>query len=227
MIKALTTSFIRDALHFLKAEKEFFGSDSKNKEKKAQSYFSSLALGRYLASMTAVDFLDDMKKTVKIMKGSVEVKIQESKMIEAIAHYFLNEFPEIFDQIDKKHFELSDDEKKKHLQKLLDSELHFFSALRDLLKYYSVQEMSENIMVFLRDLYNCPRIVVQSPVESNRKTKTDIRNHFLKKHPQTFIAFSINPQLLGGIRFFIDGEVKDLTWFSKLQDFHTLYTLQY
>ncbi|MDZ4217285.1 MAG: hypothetical protein U1C97_03135, partial [Candidatus Gracilibacteria bacterium] len=65
----------------------------------------------------------------------------------------------------------------------------------------------------------------QSPIECDRETKDAIRRHFGLKLPKSFVAFSINAQLIGGIRFFIDGKVVDRSWFSRIQAIHRLKEL--
>ena len=119
-------------------------------------------------------------------------------------------------------YELPDAEQRDRLLKFFPQKSVFFSTLRSTLLIRSSQEITEDIVFFLREFLLSPRLIVQSPLECDLKTKHDIRAYLAKSYPKSFVSFSVNKQLIGGIRFFVDGKVDDLSWFSRIQALHSL-----
>ena len=217
MTSELLSALTKDVLHLLKKEQGFFGLSEDQRRQKAP------ALSQYLGKMSQEDFVQDLELTLKALRGGA--KLADSRMAQALAGYFLKDFPAVFDQLDRRFYALSEKEQQAKLQELLPEKAVFFSSLRYLLQVLSVQEVTENIVNLLTELFDSPRIVVQSPVECDRETKQQVRAYFADQHPQSFVAFSVNAQLIGGIRFFVNGKVQDLSWFSKIQHIKQLSQL--
>jgi hypothetical protein len=217
MITDLTSALTKDIISFLKKETGFFALNTEQRQQKAP------ALSTYFADMSEEDFVNDLERTVKASRG--EAPLAESKMIQKMGKYFSIDFPAIFDQLDRDFYRMSAEDQQKKLEGLFSDKAHFFDALKYQISLLSMQEMTEAIVTFLRDLHGSPRILVQSPAECKTEIKTEIRQHFLQEHPNSFVAFSFNAQLIGGIRFFVDGKVQDLSWFSKIESIKRLSNL--
>lgn len=217
MIHTLTAALIKDIISFLKKEKDFLKLSAEEQEKKAPS------ISAVLAGMNEEEFVNDLEITVKVLRDSANMS--ESKIIHSITEYFLKDFPQIFDELDSQFYRLAESGQEQKLRQLLPEQGRFFAALRNVLLVQSSQELTESLVAVLNKIYESPRILIQSPVECSRETKTAIRQHFAEKYPQSFVAFSINAQLIGGTRFFIDGKVEDRSWFSKIQAIHRLSEL--
>lgn len=212
---SLFSSFIQDLLIFLKQEKGFFGQDPEKRKEAAEKFFGFSAVAEYLAKATESDFVDDLKDALKLLRENPD--LQSKHLAHVFAQYFLVQFPQGFDQLDAGFYKSSEAAQKTKLQELFPGNTLFFRQLRNAVGVNSIQETAEEIVAFLKELYGSPRIIVQSPLECDRATKADIRNHFQTSSPNSFVVFHVNQQLIGGIRFFVDGKVNDLSWFSKVQ----------
>ena len=213
MIESFISSLIQDILMLLRPQKDFFGLDKVKRAQIAEDYSGSKVLADYLSHVSEAAFVDDLHTALKEKKGP---------LVQLLADYFLREFPLVFDQLNSQFYRLSGPERKKFAESLFPKNTAFTSTAQEYLLLMSYQEISENIVVFLKECYDSPRIMVQSPLETDSKTKTEIRQYFSKTFPRSFVTFSINSQLIGGIRFFVDGKVDDLSWFSKIQAIRSL-----
>jgi len=214
MISDLTSALIKDTIAFLKQEKGFLSLSADQRQQKAPAYAA------LLDGMSESDFVNDLERTLKVLKGSLAAR--DSRLMQSLGRYFCKDFPAVFDQLDRDFYRLPDADQASKIEALLPEKERFFGVLRHYVSLYSPQEMTETIIGFLADIANSPRILVQSPVECDRETKTGIRQHFAQDHSTSFVAFSVNPQLIGGIRFFVDGKVDDHSWFSKIQSLNRL-----
>jgi F0F1-type ATP synthase delta subunit len=215
MMQSLFTSYIQDLLLFLKQEKGFFQQDADKRQSSAQKHFGFSSVAEYLSKASEASFVDDLKDALKLLKENPDV--EKKHLAESFARYFLDEFPKAFDQLNASFYRSSEAHQKSKLLELFQGNTTFFRQLRDILHVNSVQETSEDIVAFLKELFDSPRIIVQSPLECDEKTKAEVRAHFHAQYPKSFVVFHVNSQLIGGIRFFVDGKVNDHSWFSKVQ----------
>lgn len=219
MIELLTSALIEDLLVFLQQHRDYFGLDQKKRLELATAALGKSAFASFLSTVSEKQFVDDLTSALKFLKQQAQ---PTSGLLKALAQYLLNDFPENFDQLDRQFFAKSEAERKTTLTKLFPEKSRLSTTIRDYLFVYSPQEIGEAIVFFLREVLQSPRIIIQSPLECDTETKSSIRKNFREKYPQSFIVFSVNTQLIGGIRFFVDGKVDDLSWFSKVQQLHAL-----
>ena len=165
MIKTLTSALIKDLLGFLKSEKEYFSLAPKRRQALSKDYFGSNYFSEYISKLTPESFVDDLSLTIKVLKKSPKVKAIDSLLIKSISDYFVADFGGFFDQLNKDYYIKTNSEKDKFLEDLFSKNIYFFQVLKDHLLKLSIQELTEIIVSFLNDLYNSPRIVVQSPRE--------------------------------------------------------------
>ncbi len=214
MIKTLTSAALKDLVSFLKANSDFM---SMNEEQRAQK---APAIAAMVQGMNAEELLNDLKITVKVIKGSALAA--DSKIVQSIGRYFVKDFPKAFDELTSIFYSSSAAQQVQKLEELFSEKAEFFKALKQVLAVESPQEVTEHVIHFLTEVFSSPRILVQSPLECELETKTSIRAHYIKEYPQSFVAFSVNPQLIGGIRFFVDGDVVDHSWFARIGDIRKL-----
>lgn len=214
MITTLTTAALKDLVSYLKEHPDFMSLQQEERAQKAPA-ISSMVQG-----MDEAALLEDLKTTVKVIKGSSLAV--ESQIAQALGRYFVIDFPEIFDQLSGAFHTDTAEKQMARLDELFPEKASFFTSLKQVLMVESPQEMSEYIIQYLTEVFSSPRILVQSPVDCTLETKSSIRNHYRKEYPQSFVAFSVNPQLIGGIRFFVDGDVVDHSWFARIGDIRKL-----
>lgn len=214
MFHSLTVAILKDLITVLKKEKGFMGLSEDQRTAKAP------AVAALVKGMNEEQLLEDIKTTVKVIKGSAMAK--ESQIAQALGRYFTTDFPQVFDQLGNAFFHAPQAER---LQEVFPEQAAFYNTLKQVLMVESAQELTEQIVQYLSDVFQSPRILVQSPVECDQETKTAIRAHYFKEYPQSFVAFSVNPQLIGGIRFFVDGQVVDHSWFARIGEIRKLRDL--
>lgn len=68
---------------------------------------------------------------------------------------------------------------------------------------------------------NVPYILVQTPISLSEDQKTEIVNDLKAQYPLSPVTFSVNKNLIGGLRVLIDGKAKDYSWLSIINKFTT------
>lgn len=199
MLDELLSALIADLLSFLKKEKGFVTLLKGKREALSMSALGIKTFSQYLSNLDEEGFVEDLRLCMALRKGVKEKTC--GGLIQNLQRFFVEEFPEL---------------------KEIPSSSRFGKTLQHAVSRLSSQEVNEEILTFLEHYFNAPRILVQSPLPVDEKTRHEIRQRFLKTHPTSFPVFSVNAQLIGGIRFFINGKVKDYTWFSKVQKIHNL-----
>lgn len=58
---------------------------------------------------------------------------------------------------------------------------------------------------------------LQIATQVDTQTRLAIRSDFYKKHPNTILIISVQPDLLGGVRLFKNNTVVDMSWNAQLQ----------
>ncbi len=202
MIHLLLISLVKDVFSSFEKEKAFFSK---------------------LGIFSQEEALKDLPALLEFLRRGVVTK--HAHFTNALAKYFLEDFTLRFDQLDQAFYALHYEEQQKKLETLFPESTTFFSELKRQLLFSSPQEITEKIASFLRQLSPTPLIVIQSPVFLDAAFKKQIRAEMQKTHPRSFVSFQVNAQLMGGLRVFLDGQVIDNSWFSRVQKIRQLPTL--
>ncbi|MDF2378686.1 MAG: F0F1 ATP synthase subunit delta [Candidatus Gracilibacteria bacterium] len=217
MITDLTAAALYDLVGVLKQHPDFL---QKSEDEKAT--FPAVA-GMLKDISTQDELLEALAGASAFLKGS-ESGVG-NPLLQAMARFFTLDFPTLFDQLDKSFYYSTRADQEKTLNDMIPEKSAFYDALKNHLLVGSPQELTESIIEFLQNIYESPRLLVQSSTECDRATKTEIRGHFAQQYAQSIVQFSVNTQLIGGIRFFVDGQVDDHSWFGRIQDIKRLETL--
>ncbi|MEZ4087238.1 MAG: F0F1 ATP synthase subunit delta [Candidatus Gracilibacteria bacterium] len=215
----LTTlgSFLRDALKLMKDEQGFMKMDESARRTAIQKHLGDYprAFVDYLATVKEATFLEQVHGSINFMNDGF---LPENKqLLEALADYAAKEFATKLDLFDRSFFFESEEKQLAMLKEVFPGGSFFRKAMRDYVLGSTYQEISEEAQKFLRDFKEEPTIIVQSSQEIDKGIRQEVRAHFAKKHPYSFLEFQINPQIIGGLRVFIDGKVMDHSWLSKIQ----------
>lgn len=218
MMHALIPSLMKDYVELLLSEPRFFDLSPEKKASLIMTGIGSKALGQALLAIPDEDqFLEDFRKTLSFLRNEEK---SSSELVKSLAQYLLSEFFNVFDHLEKTFYNLPYPSQQKTLRELLPTNTIFFEQLRSILERASLQELGDSIIDFLQKIMKSPLILIQSPIECSPSLKTEIRKTISPNYPHSFALFSINPLLIGGIRIFIDGNVEDHSWFSKIQNLH-------
>ncbi len=208
MIHLLLISLVKDVFSSFVQEKAFFSK---------------------LGISSQEDALKDLPVLLEFLRHGGQVRRGGSAKHElfsnALAKYFLEEFALRFDQLDQAFYAMTSEQQQKRLELLFPESTTFFSELKHQLLFSSPQEVTEKIIAFLRQLSASALILVQSPVFLEAAFKQQIREQMQKDYPRSFVSFQVNAQLMGGLRVFLDGEVIDNSWFSRVQKIRQLSSL--
>lgn len=217
MLKTLGAAAMQDIIGMLSREEKFFTFDAATRKtvfKKALSSYSE-AFAHYMTSVSEKQFLADVERAIQVITGLE--RPAKNGFLDALASDISLELGRALDQLNSDFFFLDYDERMKKLTALLPGKSALARYTRDLFVEGTYQGITEMANTALNTLKELPVIVVQSPVELSMQQRTDIRKSFLDKYPFSFTEFQINPQIIGGMRVFVNGQVTDHSWLAKVQ----------
>lgn len=200
----------------LKKEEQFFTFDVTKRQATIEALLPSCpaSFEAYLKGVSVDQFMKDLKQALDVFEGFYG---SESKLLEALALYIAQDLGKALDQLDSDFFFMDYTERLKRLNELIlgASSLHRLSV--EFFASSTYQEVTQMASDALAQIKAIPTIVIQTPVELEASKRTMIRERFLQKHPICFPEFQINPQIIGGMRILVNGEVEDHSWMAKIQ----------
>lgn len=198
MIKDIISLTLKDIVFLIKENPEFFQENKTSREgilKKSKELPKSIS--EYLVKVEESKVLEDIKSIVTLVTSEDQAK---SDLTDAIVEYLTSDLIEAVD----KYYAGGSIEKA-----------YLSDELSSYLKNYTEQEVTTEIYSVVSKFKEIPLIIVQLSAEG--ANKTSIRKHFSKDFPCAVVEFQQNSDLLGGIKVFVNGEVKDYSWASKVK----------
>jgi len=217
MLKTVGASALKDIVGVLKKNEAFFSGASGERKKTIFQYLPDYPAPfvSYLSAVSESDFLSDLEEYLKALDGLPASA--DSGFLNALIHFISHELGGRLDQLDSEFFFSDYSARQAHLKKQLPREDFLSNALLQLFLESTYQELSTSAHDTINELIQIPTIVVQSPVELDSKQRKAMRESFLSSHSNSFVEYQINPQLIGGMRVFVQGEVVDHSWLGKVQ----------
>lgn len=218
MFLSFLGSFLRDALKLMKDEQGFTGRSENERRDLIKKHLGDdypVALSDYLATVKEESFMQQVKGAIDYLNDGL---MPENKLLlDALMDYVAKEFAPKLDLFDRQFFFADEEVQMQKLNEVFPGNSSFQRAVRDVILGSTYQEITEQAQQMLRNYKEQPTIVVQSSQEMNQSMRQEVRAFFAKEHPYSFVEFQINPQIIGGLRVFIDGQVMDHSWLSKIQ----------
>ena len=217
MLKEIGGSILKDSIGVLSKEKQFFTLDAGARKKVIEASLPGYpeCLVDYLTSSKEEDFLSDMKFSIQVFAGMTTAA--KNDLLSAIATYISVVVGPKLDELNSDFFFKDYQLRKEALKDLFPGTSILDSTIRSIFIESTYQEISSSAFAAIDGLVNIPTVVVQSPVELSAEYRKNIREYFINKESFSFIEFQINPQIIGGMRVFIDGKVVDNSWLAKIQ----------
>lgn len=212
MFHELIAATIYETLSFLVKNPRSLGKDG-GKEAEALP----TPIKNYLATTTEADFLHDLKGACAYLKKG-KVKNAKNGLLLAVLEILTRGLAvrmDLLAEADSASLQ-SDAQKTTLITKMIKSPTLDSHALRKLLLRRSYQELNNAIANLARALTDRPLLVVQSPRPIAVELKKTIRDHFEQEHHLSFPIFQVNKQLIGGLRVFNGGRVRDHSWFARV-----------
>lgn len=156
------------------------------------------------------------------LKNPKQTEIRENKFFKALSNFLSNELAMKIDYMDGQFYLMGRNERREVVEKLIPTDSSLAHALKDILINFTYQQLTDEINKLAQKISEVPYFLVQSPTEINMELKREIRKKLSGKNPYTLPVFQINKKLIGGIRIFEDGKVKDHSWLSRVLHFTSL-----
>lgn len=195
MVIRLYQALIADTLRFLDSHRTFF--DGQETERSALLEASTLPrpVQKVLLGSTAAQFMEEMA----LVQRYVSDGDASGRLAVALALILSKDLGDVLDKVSEVSYQGA-----------------FGAEMQQIAAHFTYQEVAEEVQQFLEACTNVPYIVVQSPFALSAPMRSEMRAHFQKEHKLCFPVFTVNKQLIGGIRVFIDGETQDLSWISRI-----------
>jgi len=226
MLLELSTAIITDLAKILKEDSGFMSASAEKRLEGIHHHYGQTyphSISEYMSTVTAEEFMKDVKAVLEF--GKDEGIEKECGVYEAVAAYLSKEFGRKLDELDSRFFFEGLAKRQEKLSHLFPGKSFFSHFMREIFVEGTYQELAENAYIALKTVKDIPTILVQSPVELETALKKEIRENFFEKYSYSFAEFQINPQVIGGMRVFIDGKLMDDSWLSKIQKLSS-YSIQ-
>ena len=216
MLKLIGAAALKDSIGMLKSEKDFFQKDASARktamEAKLPGYPKSFV--DYMARVSEEQFLAETKEAIQVFGGFA--RAEQLGLLEAIAVYISEDLGVALDKLNSAFFFMKLDERERKLEELFPGHTSLVTTVRAMFSESTYQEVTAMATSALTTIKEVPVVVIQTPLELPSSERAKIRTEFNAKHPGSFAEFQTNPQIIGGMRVFINGDVADHSWLAKI-----------
>ncbi|PIR55404.1 hypothetical protein COU74_01200 [Candidatus Peregrinibacteria bacterium CG10_big_fil_rev_8_21_14_0_10_36_19] len=216
------TALVQKLVTFLNENHNFFELKESEKSKKLESLSVPVQFKQYLEKADANSFMLDLKVVVQFIQDSKNAVLKENSFFKALLKFITEDLARKIDHLDGNFYLLPKQERVEIVDKLINADSQLAETLKEILTNFTYQQIANEIQELGKRIANTPYILVQSPREIDNELKKDIRMALSKENPLSFPTFQINRKLIGGIRVFQDGKVKDHSWISRVLRFTSL-----
>ncbi len=174
-----------------------------------------------LLSSVLIDLITLLKESPKFF----ELSESERKSLLS-KHHYSHELAQYLEQVKLGGF-LSDMEEitKNLLMSPFKQNRSIGIKMLELLSTYFDYDLDVRLEEIIEESDGQHYILVQSPIKLEAAMKDDIREHLVKKYPNSSPVFVVNKTLIGGLRIYIDGKTEDLSWISKINILTSINTI--
>lgn len=219
MFQDFFTNIVYELTYFLKKHPDAL----ENKTVVEKSTKIPEPLKKYLSEVKEKAFLKDIQTLVSFINQPEQVDIKGNKLILATIELLTRGLGIRLDMMaESTNYDL--EYQTELANKLIKSDSNISASLRRLLVQYSYQEISSGIANLSRDAAGEKLLIIQSPRTIDIELKKEIRSHFEKHNPHLFPIFQVNKNLIGGMRVFNGGELKDNSWFARVTQLTSITT---
>lgn len=220
MLAQVNHAIIAEILVFLKENQTFF------EDKSGKDALEKLTLPKpvkeYLLQADADQFVAEFSELVRFITGSVRKQelgsLMENQLLKAIVKFWSFDVMDHLDVLTTDFYLKSKKDQLNQLADLVLGEGMVSDALRDLIATASAQELAKHVREFVGQVLASPLIVVQTPREVAYEFKKEIREQLRAEYGDGSLpVFQINRNLIGGMRVFVDSEVKDFSWLGRIK----------
>lgn len=213
MINNTILALLQDILTFLKKEKNFFAQ--KEADRLAIAEKTTLfpqSISAYLARTNEKTLLKNIQEITEFINTKKSERPNLSgDLAKAIAEFCINDLPT--------HFNIKNFNANKQF-------IGKFGQNLDTLYASAVEkEVLTMAQEFTSLVFKTPFIVIQSPVVLEPEFKKSIQTELKKQHPHGIPTFSVNKNLIGGLRIFVDGKTSDHSWISQINKLTSLINI--
>lgn len=222
MLNDFLTALTHEMVRFLAKHPDFFKGKEADREKALENVRMPAPFKHYLAHRKAADFMSDMQLVVSYIHSAKSAKIEGNAFFKAVVEFFTGPFAAKLDKLNSDFYGFKEKDQWTVASELIKSDSLVAGTLRALLVRRTYQELSTGLVNLTKRVVGSAFVIVQAPREVSTELKKEIRHTLVKENPLSFPVFQINKKLIGGIRVFKDGDVKDLSWVSRVQQFISL-----
>lgn len=221
MFRSLLNAILLELCEFVRKHPDLLTQPKEAREKKLESIKVPTPFKSYLAEVSEKEFLNDLGRVVAFVREGQMNSIKKSLFFRAFVEFLTHSLAFRIDVMSTA-YNMDQSHRDALAHKLITGENGIGEALRNLLLTYTYQELATAITELTQGVADAPFIVVQSPREMDLELKKEIREKLTQNHPLSFPVFQINRQLIGGFRVFINGEVIDHSWISRVLRFTSI-----
>ena len=216
MLDRFIQALLQEIIQILIQKPNFFELESSDKKEFLKELRIPSTVKEYLEETSLENFLTDTRQFVEYTKNR-NLTLSENNLLKAVANFLVNSFANDIYALPVEYFKLGSNEQKAIVEKLITSDSMLGTTLREILVNNSAQEISNNVQQFLHATIKTPLVIIQSPVEIEAEAKKEMQKQISEElEIPCFPIFQVNRNLIGGLRIFVNGVVKDYSWIKSI-----------
>ncbi|MFA5854869.1 MAG: F0F1 ATP synthase subunit delta [Candidatus Gracilibacteria bacterium] len=218
MLNSLLTALLYEVLGFASHHPDFLTLEAGQREELLADFKMPTALKHYLAHTNEKHFMQDLRLLLSMLTGTSQnsLSIKGNLFFKAVLEFLSTTFAGKLDELPNKFYLLPAVKRMEEVEKLIESDSLIARALKDLLANNSYQEIASFLEQFSKAVTDSDMVLVQMPRDIEPALKKEIREALSEKYPLSFPKFQVNRELIGGLRVFVNGKTKDLSWFARI-----------
>lgn len=209
MLNDILIALIYDILKFLSSNKDFFQkSDDEKSKLLEESTLLPNEFNAFLIGLNEKELFQEIKEILDFVSSHDENHSVKSELAKAFSLFCINQVPKDLDNYTPDQPNVFTGKFGKHLGILYASTVE--------------KQVIDLFQSFISMVFDSPFIVVQTPILLDKEQKQTIRSEIQSNHPHSIPTFSVNKNLIGGLRVFINGKTHDHSWISKINNLTSL-----
>lgn len=221
MILELLTGLLRDSIEL--ARQDFFSLSRRERELTARSVLGDEypeALVVYFASISPEQYERDALGAVSYLRTG-KVPEAAAGLLLALNGFLVADFGFLLDGVSGDFYSLPVEDRLKLLSLPNVESSQLYRAAYDILVRENYHSVASAVQRFVSTVGQGTSLLIQIPRPMSGEDKKTIRQSVLKSHPDSFLVFAVEPSILGGLRFFEGGVLRDASWLSRIKTLST------
>lgn len=203
-------------LKFLDENSDYFEGTKSDKKSFITDSGLPKFLQLYLLEVKEDKFMSDLKDTTLYVKNGVVSS--NNSLVKSISLFLSYSLAFKIDSLPNNFDLLALDDRKKTLEEVISVKTELGQLLVEYVSNSNLQVVSREIKSLANNFADNKSVIIQSSNTLNVELKQKVREYFHNLDKFCYPMFSVQPNLIGGLRILVDGKTVDSTYANMINN---------